>query len=279
MFIIFIAVINSTNNKRLLTLVSFVTISTYIYSGIGKFNPGFLYLFWNQLFFTRFLHINQAISTQPWIYYGGYIIALLELLFGIGLIFSKTQKLSVWMLILMHVFILVVVGPLPFGIHYNASVWPWNVLMMAHLYLLFYYNRDQKIYSKEILKGFNKIVLICWGILPALNHTAGWWDNFLSSRLFAGNQPFMALCIKDSSELKQLQPYITRKDVHHLCDGAAYVNLQSWSMKELKSPAYIQERVLLKVKNRWISGHPGTTTKGVLYYLKGPGKVTIVQNE
>lgn len=275
-FIIFIAAINNNTNKRLLAAIAFVTVSTYIYSGIGKLNPGFLYLFWNKMFFGRFLHISEQVITQSWLYYCGYIVAVTELLLGIGLIFTKTQKLCAWLLILMHVFIVLMVGPLPFSIRYNISVWPWNVLMMAHLYLLFIYNRDIKIYSAEMWKGWNKLVLVCWGILPSLNHTLGWWDNFLSSRLFAGNQPQMVLCIKDSSELKQLRSFITTKDTYNLCNGSAYVNLQKWSMKELKSPAYIEERVFNKIKDNWIKSHEGTSTKAVMYYYIGPDKIKIV---
>ena len=278
-FIIFIAIINRNKKTTLLTAIAFVTVSTYIYSGIGKLNPGFLYLFWNKMFFNRFLHIDETTITQSWIYYSGYIIALIELLLGIGLAFFKTQKLCAWLLILMHVFILLMVGPFPFSIHYNKSVWPWNILMIIQLYLLFIYNNDLKIYTKEIFKGWNTVVVICWGILPAFNHTLGWWDNFLSSRLFAGNQPQMVLCIKDSNEIKQLRSFINTKDPYNLCNGAALVNLQKWSMKELKSPAYIEERVFNKIKNNWIKSHRGTSTKAVMFYYTGPDKIKIVQTE
>ncbi|MFT3681015.1 MAG: hypothetical protein QM791_12125 [Ferruginibacter sp.] len=277
-FILFINISTAGDKTKILSAVAFIMICTYVYSGIGKFNQGFLYIIWDQMFLKRFFKLSTALIQTNIVHYSGYIMAITELVMGTALFFKRTQKTAAWLLILMHLFILVVVGPFPFSLHYNTSVWPWNILMIFHLYILFI-NRQQEIKIERLWIGWTKLVVILWGIMPLLNHTLGWWDNFLSSRLFAGNQPQMVLCIKDSAELKQLQPYLIKNDPYKLCDGTAYVHLQLWSMKELNSPCYIEERVYKKVSDKWISTHTGSSTKAILYYIDDRGKITNSQSK
>ncbi len=274
-FTLFIYIVSSHQVSKILAGTGFLMVSTYFYSGVGKFNPGFLYLFWDGMLLKSFFKLPDAVTHQSIVYYGGYVLGVIELIFGLGLLFFKTQKFCAWMLIAMHIFIMVVVGPLPFGLHYNFSVWPWNVLMIIQLYLVFIYEASAAIAVKELWQGWAKIVLIAWGFLPMLNHTLGWWDNFLSSRLFAGVHPQLVLCIQDSAELKELKPYLYKKDPLNLCAGKAYVNIQAWSMKEIKSPSYIEERVCRIIRKKWMESHPGSSTKGIIYYYTGLGKIRI----
>lgn len=262
-FLVFITLINRGDNKKIINSYLLIVIATYAYSGLGKFNSSFLYLFWDNLLLRRFFKMDPAVIHRTAIYYSGYGIALIELIFGLGLCFFKTQKTAAWAIIAMHVFILVLVGP--FGLKYNSSVWPWNVLMIVQVYFLFIKNTGFTLNLRWLWNGWNKLVLMCWGLLPLLNHTMGWWDNFLSLRLFAGTQPMMVLCIKDSAEIKQLQPFLDKGDNYHLCNGEAMVNLQSWSMKEMNSPLYTEQRVYEKVAERWISSHNGSTTRAISY--------------
>lgn len=276
-FIIFIALVNHGQYSRIVLAIAFVTISTYIYSGSGKFNQGFLVVFWDNLFLKGFLHLSKQTVQNPYLHYSGYLVALAELSFGIGLLFKRTKKFFAWALILMHVIILLMAGPT--GLNYNESVWPWNVLMMVHLYLLFIYSATV-IKIKTLWYRWNILVLICWGFLPALNHTIGWWDNFLSSRLFAGVQPQMMFCVKDSTEIKELLPFTRSYKIKNLCDSnAMQVNVQSWSMKEMRSPAYIEERAFKMIAKKWLEEHAGSTTQAVLYYYEYGGGIRIVNEQ
>jgi hypothetical protein len=262
-FLVFITLINRGDNKKIINSYLLIVIATYAYSGLGKFNSSFLYLFWDNLLLRRFFKMDPAVIHKTAIYYSGYLVALIELVFGIGLCFLKTQKAAAWAIIVMHVFILFLVGP--FGLKYNSSVWPWNVLMIVQVYFLFIKNTGFTINLRLLWGGWNKLVLICWGLLPLLNHTLGRWDNFLSLRLFTGTQPMMVFCIKDSAEIKQLQPFLEKADNYQLCNGEAIVNLQSWSMKEMNSPIYTEQRVYEKVAERWLRSHKGSTTRAISY--------------
>ncbi len=269
-FLLFISLVNFTRSRLLMAGYLFVLVSTYFFSGLGKFNTSFIAMIWEKQVLSGLLHLPPAGIHQPAVQYAGYSMAILELFFAIALCFKRTRVAGGWLIIAMHLFILLLVGP--FGLKYNMSVWPWNFLMIVQVYLLFIRNRGYAFNPAALWPGWNKLLLLCWAVLPALNHSIGWWDNFLSSRLFAGNQPVMALCVSDSSELRQLAPYIISKDDHHLCDGKAWVNLQTWAMKEMKSPPYTEKRVYQEIARRWIELHPGTHTQPVFYrFVPGGG--------
>lgn len=272
-FIVLIAIVYNGQFQKILTAYVLVVIATYTYSGLGKFNTAFLLLFWDNLLLGNYLKIDPATIQQPLLHYSGYLVALAELLFGIGLFFSKTKKIAAWAIIAMHIFILVMVGP--FGLRYNSSVWPWNVLMITHVYFLFIRNVPIPLSFQSAWAGWNKLVLLCWWILPLLNHSVGLWDNFLSLRLFAGNQVMMVLCITDRNEINELKPYI-EKDMRNVCDGDRIVNIQKWSMREMNAPAYTELRVYRKIAAKWIQSHPGTSTKAVAYFYTENNGVQLV---
>jgi hypothetical protein len=274
-FILFIYIINYKRQHFIASGLTFVMISTYAYSGVGKLNSSFLLMFWDNMLLHRYFKIPHTVISQPLIHYSGYLVAIAELLLGLGLLFRASRKMAAAALILMHLLIIVLVGPT--GLNYNIVVWPWNILMMIHLYLLFIHKRALTINLQQLWTSWNVLIVICWGILPAFNHTVGWWDNFLSSRLFAGNQPHMEFCIKDSGEIKQLSPYLNKGKKNIGCDSnAVMVNLQRWAMKETKSPPYIEERVYKKIARKWIQEHKGSSTRAILFYYGKKGELIIV---
>jgi len=277
-FIVLINIINHRQPQKIVPGIGFLMVSTYAYSGLGKFSPSFLALFWDNMLLKQYLNIDPAVIHNNYVHYSGYMLAFIELLFGIGLFFRATQKFAAWAIIVMHLLIVIMVGP--FGLRYNISVWPWNIMMMIHLYILFIYRKTLAIDLPTLWKGWNKIIIICWGILPMLNHTVGWWDNALSSRLFAGNHYHMNLCVKDSTEIKQLRPFLYSSKRNAICDsGTLMVNLQSWGLAEMRSPVYTEVRAYKKIAKKWISNHKGTSTKAVVFLNVRGGGVKIVPEE
>jgi hypothetical protein len=244
LFIIFIFIINANNQQRITVAFTFILASTYFYSGFGKLNEGFLHTIWTKMVLELFLKIPPRIALQHWVHYSGCLVGLTELIAGAGLLFSKTRKIAAWTLILMHLFILAFLGPL--GLWYNKIVWPWNLVMIFYLYLIFLRKGQVIAPLKSIFTGWNKLVFICWGVLPALNF-AGYWDNYLSSGLYSGKLPRMVICIKDTSKCKPLQRYC-KGDYHKLCNGEAFIDLQYWAMSETNVAPYPEIRVYKKLQ-------------------------------
>jgi hypothetical protein len=273
LFILTICLVNKNNGQKIIAGIAFLLAAIYVYSGLWKFNPGFLDVVWEKMILMRFFKMNPALAHQQHVYYGGYLLAATELFAGVGLLFAKTQKKAACILFAMHCFILLLLGPL--GLRYNIVVWPWNILMMALLWLVFIDDGNLSADRKLLWKGWNKAVIICWGILPLLN-LAGLWDNYPSSKLYSGGLPQMVFCLSDSSEIKKLKPYLNKKDTYHICNEGTIVNIQTWGMKELNIPPYPELRVYKKIQQQWESSHQGTSTKTVFYYVGGENKIKII---
>lgn len=245
-FIIFIFIVNIRDQKRVTIALTFILAATYFYSGLGKLNPGFLQTIWTKMILESFLKVPVHIATQHWLHYSGYLVGFTELIAGIGLLFSKTQKVSAGVLIAMHLFILVFIGPI--GLKYNKIVWPWNAAMILYLYAVFLRKEQIDITFKSIFNGWNKMVFVCWGLLPALNFF-GCWDNYLSSNIYSGRLPRMVICIKDTSKCRELQRFC-RKGNPNLCDGGSIIDIQYWAMSETKVAPYPEIRVYKKMQKK-----------------------------
>ncbi|MES2851223.1 MAG: hypothetical protein V4685_19395 [Bacteroidota bacterium] len=276
LFSIVICIINFNHPKKILACIAFVMAATYLYSGIGKFNEGYLTLVWDNIFLKRIFKLSDASIQQSSIHYSGYITSAMETIFAAGLLFSKTKKAAAWGMIFMHLFILYAIGP--FGTNYNTVVWPWNILMMLLLYFIFIKNQSLQINMAILWQGWNKIVLIAWGILPALNYV-GLWDSYLSSRLYSGGLPLMAICLKDAADIEELQPYLNKTDIYNLCNGQKMVNLQNWAMKEMNVPPYPEVRVYKKIEAEWPTTHPGSSAGFVYYFFVKQKQIQRIENK
>ena len=260
LFILFIFLFNK-DKKNIIAALSFMMAALYFYSGIHKLNDGFLLQVWNNMILMSFLKIPHAIRANELLFNLGYCIGILELLTGIALMMRRTQKIAAILLISMHVFNLVWLGPV--GMNYNIIVWPWNCLMIIILYKLFLKNRNANFSIKRFLKPANFVVLVFLGVLPFFNQF-GFWDNYLSGSLYSGNLPLMAICTDAESAKADFKDYIKHNDLNNICDCKSLIKLQSWAMNELNVPPYPEIRVYRKIEKQIIEKYPKTSC--YLYY-------------
>jgi hypothetical protein len=266
-FILVVFIVNTNRQKLVTTAFTFILVSTYFYSGLGKLNEGFLDTIWTKMFLELFFKVPAPVALQHWVHYSGCIVGLTEVTAGIGLLFSKTRKISAWALILMHLFILVFLGS--FGLRYNKIVWPWNAAMILFLCIIFLKKTPVIIDFKSIFGGWNKLVFICWGILPALNFV-GCWDNYLSSGIYSGKLPRMVICIKDTGKCKPLLPFC-KSDYHNLCNGEAFIDLQYWALSETHVTSYPEIRVYKKIQKKLEQQYPDAGLR-FFYFVDGSVK-------
>ncbi|WP_295673974.1 hypothetical protein [uncultured Mucilaginibacter sp.] len=246
MFTLFIFIVNAGNQKLATIAFAFILASTYFYSGLGKLNEGFLQTIWSKMILHLFLRIPTKTTQQGLLFYAGLCAGFFELTAGLGLLFIRTRKISAGLLILMHLFILIFLGP--FGLRYNRIVWPWNIAMILYLYLIFLKSEKTDLPFIYLLSGRNVLVLICWGILPALN-MAGYWDNYLSSAMYSGKLPQMLICVKDTSKCPGLRRFY-RPDYRHLCNGCNTIDLGYWALSETNVAPYPEIRVYKKIQHQ-----------------------------
>jgi hypothetical protein len=240
LFILLVYVININNPEIIPASIGLILFSTYLYASICKFNQGYLHIVWDDMILRHFLKIPVSFIAQKWVHYSGYLATgIFELLPGIGLLFAKTQLRSSLVLIVMHLFILLIFNP--FGFIGYRILWPWNISMILLLYYVFIHKNEGTRIFPLVTTGWNKLVLICWIILPAFSFW-GYWDKNLSSNLFSANVPKMIICVTDTSKCKPLQRFCSKGDVVNTCHGLAKIDIQTWAIGETGVPAYLEIR-------------------------------------
>jgi hypothetical protein len=239
LFTIFIFVINRKQQQVIPVAISFMLAFTYVYSGLGKLNGSFLTSMWADTILKQFFKAPASFVNQHWVYISGYLLGLIELMAGVGLLFLKTRKPSAIILIMVHLFILLLLGP--FGLKINKVVWPWNVAMILYLYILFIKGDKYAITFKSLNTGWNRLVILCWAILPALNFI-GYWDAYLSSGVYSGRTPKMMVCVADTAQCRPLRRYLYKSKNPETCNGQMQINIQYWSISETNVLVYPELR-------------------------------------
>jgi hypothetical protein len=250
LFTLFIFIVYKNKTELILPSIACILIATYFYSAANKFNNGFLMRVWSNLILKDYLKINEVNTQNYTLHYAGYLLPLIELTCCIGLLFSLTKKIAAYVLIAMHVFILIMLGP--FGLHYNKIVWPWNAAMIIFLWIIFI---KHEINTKVTWIKTNRIVAVCWIILPAL-HFGGWWDSYLSCSLYSGNTSLMMICVQDSSTNVTIAKYFNRGTLYNGCKNGHQLSIQNWALEEMNVPAYPEERIYAKIKQDWLNKYP-----------------------
>lgn len=240
LFTVFIFIINAGRPKLIPVAISFILAFTYIYSGAWKLNQNFLHVTWSGTILQHFFKIPSRFVFNRWVFHMGYLLGMTELLAGLGLLFLKTSKKAAVVLILMHLFVLLLLSI--FGLKLNVVVWPWSVAMILYLYFIFLNKAERQGIFPTMFTGWNKLVVLCWGVLPALSFV-GYWDYYLSSSLYSGKLPTMIVCISDTTKCRQLSGYFYKNTVSTPCDGQAIINMGNWATAETNVAIYPELRV------------------------------------
>lgn len=267
-FITLALLINYKNDKSALSVIAFIFVAVYFYSGLSKINVIFSQGIEHVLTRAGIFHKSNSHLYNFLIYHIGYASGIIELSLGIGLLFKRTKKISAILLIIMHFFILVTFGP-P-GLNYDVIIWPWNVVMILILYVLFISQPCISIEYKIIKRRWNILFFILFGIMPIFNFF-GYWDYFLSSSLFSLKTPNLFICISKPGSSEELQPFFVINKNKFLCDSNSItINVRTWSFQELKVPVYPELRVYKSIKAQIIKSYPGIeATFIVLVYNNG----------
>jgi hypothetical protein len=210
----------------------------YMWSGIQKFNLGFLQdtFPWMLSAFGFDFQIPVGQTPGP-IHYLFILVPIIELSMGLFLLVSKTRNLGIIAGLIMHSFVLLSLGPT--GHNWNRVVWPWNLSLM--LFLLVYYSPREPLNIYQEFKSYrlNYIVLVLFGLLPVLNFF-GYWDDTLSGALYSGTQSNVVFYYKteDEPELARLTKAGT-SIIETSDDGSISKTwFMYWSVYDIQVPFY-----------------------------------------
>jgi uncharacterized membrane protein YphA (DoxX/SURF4 family) len=211
--------------ENALNICRLIVCATYFYSGLQKMNPRFM---------VGTTSMFGALSSRwPALHALGWIMAGTETLIAIGLLTRKFRNVAVIAGVLMHLDILYVCVII---LHWNSVIWPWNVAMMALLFLLFWetdFSFRQVVWANPF--RLQKVVLVLFAVLPLLSFF-GWWDSYLSASLYSANIPmayiWMSPAVKRQLPL-QIQRYVKKQP-----GGNDLLKVQDWALGELNVPPY-----------------------------------------
>lgn len=231
----------------------------YFFGGVGKLNSGFIHDTWKYLMLHRWLDIGQV---NIWVTRAGYLLPLVEMIAGFCLLFSRTRKPAMWVLILMHLLILIMLGPA--GLSINHVVWPWNILMIFLLYSLFN-NKSFSVNAEVIRKPASWVVIICWWILPWFQ-LSGHWDKYLSSVLYSGGVEQLFICTDNPAAKKDLGKYMDSSFSVIPCSPV--LSVYNWGIREIRTAPYPEQRIQKAMIRAWKKKYPGKTDR---FYIYKPG--------
>lgn len=252
----------SRNSKHFLSLVGLLIAVTYLFSGLHKFSGSFLYIFWDSIILKKIIHISDGLIKNPFVHYFGLIFPAIEIFIGVGILFFRNKKNCAILAILMHLFILLLFGPL--GLNYNIIIVPWNLVMLGLVLILFYHEG----FSNLTLLFFNNIrnisVLVVIVMMPILSFF-GNWDDYLSFNLYSGNTKTLSICVDKIQKYPELEKRRSKLKNDIFCNGSYLIDTNTWALEELKVPVYPEERVFKIMKDRFNQKYPNIKNKFVYY--------------
>jgi len=264
-FIFMLAVIAfNKEDKKMVHILQMIIAGLYFFSGLSKLNSAFIHDIWQHLVLRRWLHIGPM---GIWVIRAGYLLPLIEMSAGIGLLIKRTRKPAMYALCLMHFLILVMLGP--FGLNINAVIWPWNLLMPFLLVYLFH-KMPFSFANGLLSKPFAWLVLLCWWILPWLQ-LWGYWDRYLSSVLYSGGVTQLFICSGNAEATKQMAAYLEKDFKSIPC--RPLISVYKWGIAEMKTAPYPESRIYNAIIASWKERYPNSSDR---FYLYKPGFVPVI---
>jgi hypothetical protein len=236
--------------RQIIAYMQVLLIGVYLWSGLYKFSGSFIELTFDNMLRTL-LFIENA-ETRASLHFLGYGIPLIEVLIACGLVFVRTRKAAILMGMATHVVILIylIIN------QQNSVVYPWNIAMIVLLIVLFYQTKNSVFFWKEfdlrlkILQGSGVLFFI---VLPVLN-PVGLWDNYLSFKLYSGNNGYFCVGLNQDQYRKvdrNLHGYFWRVQEPR---GKYWLLLNKWALDELNVPFYPEMRTFKSVSKTFCEG-------------------------
>lgn len=224
-------------------LLQFILIMVYLWGGIHKCQPGWLSV-WESSLVAPLLSEKGEGVLDTFLVAFGYAVPVIEILMALGLMLRKTRLLAILAVTGTHLIILVLLGPVK-GTISNSVVWPWNVVMVGMVFLLFY---EQDLMIRDSFRirpliPLSFVTLLLMMVTPVLFYF-GMWDRYLSFSLYAGQQKrFLVQVPADALDHipEEWAPYLVDPQAS---DGHQILSPGTWSSKELNVPLISEWRVL-----------------------------------
>jgi hypothetical protein len=223
-----------------------LVVLVYIFSGIQKFNSSFL----NDSYNWMISPLAKVFSERQMnlFFKLGHAVPYLEITIGLGLLYRPMRFIAIPLVIVMHVFILLMLGPL--GKSYNYVVWPWNITMILLNLLLFANVPQERFFDVSILfKGITFYIVITLMLIFPIFSLNNKYDSYLSSSLYSANTHNCKLILSDNAYKSlpfYIRHYVTQKENNNI------LHIKLWALNELNAPCVPEYRVFERVQEHVI---------------------------
>ena len=231
----------ANTDKRIAAVTSCLAVilfSIWFWSGLHKLNlkyfvvgfPWMISPFTTYAPYLRFLLGLAAIISTP--IETGAALLLLQ---------NKTRKVGVILLCLMHIFILLSIGPV--GHNINHSVWSWNIAQIILCWAIFWNNKELNF--KQILFGKTHLLVTTLFLIMPIFSYFSLWDDSLSHTLYSWNTRDAEIEIKSDAVENQL-PAEVKASIRNL-NGKKVLPILDWTYRSFNSSPYVSEKVYKNV--------------------------------
>ena len=219
-------------SKSLISL-QFILAMVYFWTGVQKLNIQFITDVYPWL--VSVFEVTKSLEQYPSL---GYGVGLFEILIGVLLLQPKAQKTGVLLGTFLHLGIL----SLLIKDNWNTVVYPWNVAMIALLFILFWKKKDTKLASTEPQKTRpNLFILALFGILPFFD-LFQFIPHCLALGMYSGTSMECDLILLDEGITDCIAPELQGK-LLYLSDTQSMLSLDDWGGANLNIPPFASDRV------------------------------------
>ncbi|UTW62036.1 hypothetical protein KFE98_18800 [bacterium SCSIO 12741] len=218
--------------KPVLAAVQLGVIGLYFWSGWYKLNDGYSEKIVPYVVYPIY---NQWWMAHPFIHRIVFRMALLapylEMATAIALLIPRTRTVAVLLGTTLHLGILYLLGPL--GHNTNAVIWPWNIVLIPLLFLLFFKQKDFGLNRHLFrIQWVGLIALAFVLVIPALNMT-GRYNKSLSFELYSGTNYTRHLQFH-KSDVKHLPNHL--ENLSYNFKDSVYIRTYEWALRDIKTP-------------------------------------------
>lgn len=225
-----------------------IVVSVYVYSAISKLDYQFAH--------SVGLQMVQAIAGLVGVSLLEYspdllsrfvlLLPLAELVTGIGLAFVATRRLCGWLAILLHVGLLLALGPL--GLNHQSPVLIWNAFFIFQTYWLFVRTEPcEHSVQTNLMGGWSAAAFALAVILFPITCSFGGCDHWLAWELYAPRSSRVSIELPVTAVEQLPYPARTYTLESPQLPGVVELDLSEWSLSELGVPVYPQSRFQLGV--------------------------------
>ncbi len=213
-------------------------IALYLHSGLSKLDVSFLHelgpMFLNAG--LRIVRLDPAVLPER--FRAALILAmpLTEIAIAAALSFVRTRRAGAWAAVLLHLTLVLLLGPL--GLRHSTIVLVWNAAVALEVLALF--PRPAPEPRRGPIFVLMGVVFGAVALLP-FTERLGWLDSWPSFALYASHAERMEVLLSDE-EAERLEGRVRARLLPATGPGWRRLDLTAWSLQARGTPAYPQNR-------------------------------------